>query len=130
MRQVLTFSVLLSFCLLFVSCGGAGSKRGPLVSTPPAKKIVLKNEAVWGNGFITKKYTFPTGTYFPSEESGKAFYYSAPESLKVFDTGLRYGASGGIHWEKGKPSPEKVYVKAPFGSTLVVKPNAPLNISQ
>lgn len=101
------------------SCGPAKLKPGPLVSKPPAKALKANQEFSVGDGIIIKKFIYPSGLYQPVHEDPKAFYYAPPgEQIKVSDTGMSYGSQGGIYWEKGMESPQKVYFTGNFGIKL------------
>ena len=82
----------------------------------------LDTPAVWGDGIILKKYTFPVGIYTPISEDSEGFYYQSPSSLKVNDSFLEYGATGGLYLRKDQPLPHKMYVLAPFGRAMKIEP--------
>lgn len=118
--------VLLSIAAsLLVSCGSSALK-----STPPVKAIKLESPAVWGDGFILKKYTFPVGLYTPKSEDKQGFYYQASGSVTVNDSFLTYGATGGLYLRKDQASPDQMYALSPFGNAVKMLPkNGPLKTS-
>lgn len=101
-----------------------------LTSTPPIMSMKLDTPAVWGDGILLKKYTFPVGIYKAQSQDAEGFYYQSSDSLKVNDSFLTYGATGGLYLRKGQVSPDQMYVLSPLGGALKVQPkNGPLKVS-
>lgn len=86
----------------------------PIATTPPAKALRV-SEFTWGNGIITKKFTFPAGIYRPLEEDGKGYFYFPEGQVQVMDTGIHYATKGGIYWKNNDSTPQHFFVRAPFG---------------
>lgn len=112
--------------LLSVSCGVSADKRNPISSVPPAKTVTLAKGQTWGDGFWKKKITFPEGPYVARYEGKKGFFYECPDSLPVFDSGMRYGTQGGLYWAKGEAAPSKLYIDSPFGNGAILEPDEAL----
>lgn len=103
----------------FSSCGATRLNPGPIVTTPPAKSVTASSEFSVGDGILMKKFIYPAGVYTPVHEDSKAHYYAPPgEQIRVQDTGMNLGTQGGIYWEKGLNSPQKVYFTGNFGIKL------------
>jgi hypothetical protein len=118
MKQLAISSLALSGAFLFTSCGLSPK---PLASTPPAKAVQVQEFSI-GDGFLMKKFTFPSGTYRAESEDKVGFYYAPPSGqINVFDTGMKYGSRGGIYWKKGEEKPNFVYVKGNFGMMAPLK---------
>lgn len=111
-------AILVVLTTLLASCAGPA----PLSSTPPAKKLVVKESFTWGDGFAMKKMTFPAGDYLPKLEDRAGYYFVAPGAgIHVLDTPFGYDVEGGIIWKRGSDKPSQLYHTTP-----VTKMRAPL----
>jgi hypothetical protein len=118
MTRIVTTTAALAGCALFTSCGLSPQ---PLASTPPAKAVKVDEFSI-GDGFLMKKFTFPSGVYRAESEDKKGYYFAPPSGqINVFDTGMKYGSKGGIYWKKDEDKPRFVYVKGNFGIMAPLK---------
>ena len=107
----------LAFAVALSSCAPSPQ---PLTSTPPAKALKAGEFSV-GDGFLIKKFTFPAGIYRPEMEDKNGYFFSPPGGqIKVFDSGMRYGSTGGIYWKKSESQPGAVFVRGNFGITATL----------
>jgi hypothetical protein len=101
------------------SLASCGPRISPLTSAPPAKGLRV-NEFSWGDGIFLKKFTFPGGVYQPQGQDRNGFYYFPQNNqVTVRDTGMRYGAKGGIYWKKDLPHPDQAFVDSWAGAALM-----------
>ncbi|MBB5352909.1 hypothetical protein HNR46_003158 [Haloferula luteola] len=110
------------------SCGVTSDRRGELHSVPAAKSVTLTQDVSWGDGFWKKKFTFPAGQYHARYESPKGYFYEYPDSLQVFDSGMRYGKRGGLYLKKGESAPTRCYIDAYFDGAAILDPGEPLPV--
>lgn len=94
----------------------------PLSSTPPAKKLVVKESFTWGDGAMMKRMTFPAGDYLPKFEDRNGYYFVAPGAgIRVLDIPMAYDVEGGMIWKRNGDKPTQLYHTTP-----VTKMRAPL----
>ncbi|MFD0892611.1 hypothetical protein KBB96_14400 [Luteolibacter ambystomatis] len=123
MHRLINLPLVFAATALVVSCG---PRPQAITSTPQAKGLRV-NEFTWGDGILLKKYSFPKAVYQPEKEDKDAFYYYPQNAqVRVFDSGLRYGATAGIRWEKKKVQPDQIFVKAGPGMAVFGKKDIPV----
>lgn len=103
--------ILILSTVVFGFLSSCASRPTPLASTPPVKGLKVQSFE-HGDGFIIKKFQFPADTYSPIMEDKKSYFYAPPGGrVNVFDTGMKYGQTGGIYIDKTGTSPSGIYVK-------------------
>jgi hypothetical protein len=132
LQKTIVKALLIVCGFIFSSCVANKLSPRPVYTKPPAKIIHATSDFSIGDGFFMKKFIYPSGVYQPIHEDEKAHYFAPPgEQIRVKDTGMNLGTQGGIYWEKGLPSPKKVYFTGNFGIKLPWnKSDMPITIKQ